>query len=108
MDALIAACSLAPPRLENGAKRVAARWEAALKHILKTRSPEGEQASIEACVYAWLDAGAAVLSRQKPLWTPEGYDLRLMSVAAADGLVNEGRNLVIVALVGTDIGGSYF
>ncbi len=31
-----------------------------------------------------------------------------MSVAAADGLVNEGRNLVIVALVGTDIGGSYF
>ena len=32
-----------------------------------------------------------------------GYDLRLMSVAAADGLVNEGRNLVIVALVGTDL-----
>jgi hypothetical protein len=30
-------------------------------------------------------------------------DLRLMSVAAADGLVNEGRNLVIVALVGTDL-----
>ena len=32
-----------------------------------------------------------------------GYDLRLMSVAAADGLLNEGRNLVIVALVGTDL-----
>jgi hypothetical protein len=30
-------------------------------------------------------------------------NLRLMSVAAADGLVNEGRNLVIVALVGTDL-----
>ena len=34
---------------------------------------------------------------------PIGYDLRLMSVAAADGLVNKGRNLVIVALVGTDL-----
>ena len=32
-----------------------------------------------------------------------GYDLRLMSVTAADDLVNEGRNLVIVALVGTDL-----
>ena len=31
------------------------------------------------------------------------YDLRLMSVDAADDLLNEGRNLVIVALVGTDL-----
>lgn len=30
-------------------------------------------------------------------------DLRLMSVDTADGLVNEGRNLVIVALVGTNL-----
>ncbi len=31
----------------------------------------------------------------------ESYDLRLMSVDTADGLLNEGRNLVIVAVVGT-------
>ena len=31
------------------------------------------------------------------------YDLRLMSEAAADRLASEGRNLVIVALVGTDL-----
>ena len=37
------------------------------------------------------------------LRAPVGYDLRMMPVAAADGLVNEGRNLVIVALVGTDL-----
>jgi CubicO group peptidase (beta-lactamase class C family) len=30
-----------------------------------------------------------------------GYDLRLMSVAAANGLVSKGRDLVVVALVGT-------
>ena len=34
---------------------------------------------------------------------PYGCDLRLMSVDTADGLVNEGRNLVIVALVGTNL-----
>jgi hypothetical protein len=32
-----------------------------------------------------------------------GYELRLMSVDEADGLVNEGRFLVIVALVGTNL-----
>jgi hypothetical protein len=32
-----------------------------------------------------------------------GDDLRLMSVATANGLVNEGRNLVVVALVATDL-----
>ena len=31
------------------------------------------------------------------------YDLRLMSVDTADGLVKEGRDLVIVALVGTNL-----
>lgn len=35
--------------------------------------------------------------------TPIEYDLRLMSVAAADGLINGGRSLVIVALVGTNL-----
>ena len=49
-------------------------WNAALKHILKTRSPKGEQVSIEACVYAWSDAGAAVLTRKKPLSAPEILD----------------------------------
>jgi hypothetical protein len=33
----------------------------------------------------------------------DGYDLRLMSVATVDGLVNEGRNLVVVALVSTNL-----
>ncbi len=33
----------------------------------------------------------------------EEYDLRLISVAASDDLVDEGRSLVIVALVGTDL-----
>ncbi len=33
----------------------------------------------------------------------DGYNLRLLSVDAADGLPNEGRNLVIVALVGTHL-----
>jgi len=32
-----------------------------------------------------------------------GYDLKLMSVDAAAGLLNAGRNLIIVALVGTDL-----
>lgn len=32
-----------------------------------------------------------------------GYDLHLMSVDSTDGLLNEGRNLVIVALVDTDL-----
>lgn len=32
-----------------------------------------------------------------------GYDLRLMSAASVGGLVNNGRSLVIVALVGTDL-----
>lgn len=32
-----------------------------------------------------------------------GYDLRWMLVDASDGLLNEGRNLVIVALVGTEL-----
>ena len=32
-----------------------------------------------------------------------GYDLRLMSVASVGGLVNNGRSLVIVALVGTNL-----
>jgi hypothetical protein len=32
-----------------------------------------------------------------------GYELRLMSVAAVDDLPDDGRNLVIVALVGTDL-----
>lgn len=32
-----------------------------------------------------------------------GYDLSLMSVDAADGLLDDGRNLVIVALVGIDL-----
>ena len=47
-------------------------WNAALKHVVETRSPEGDQASIEACVYAWLDAGAAVLSRQNHFGLPRG------------------------------------
>ncbi|MGH9962525.1 MAG: hypothetical protein ACREBC_36320, partial [Pyrinomonadaceae bacterium] len=34
---------------------------------------------------------------------PDGYDLHLMSVDKADGLVKEGRSLVIVALVGTEL-----
>jgi hypothetical protein len=33
----------------------------------------------------------------------ERYDLCVMSVDSSDGLPNEGRNLVIVALVGTDL-----
>ena len=45
-------------------------WNTALRAILKSRSTSGEQA-VEACVYAWLDAGAAVLVREKPLWSPE-------------------------------------
>lgn len=35
--------------------------------------------------------------------TRAGYDLRLRLVDGADGLLNEGRNLVIVALVGTEL-----
>lgn len=50
-------------------------------------------------------AGAArIISNAAGLWVvPPAYDLRLMSVNAADDLANEGRNLVIVALVGTDL-----
>ncbi|MFH0341639.1 MAG: DUF4424 family protein [Chromatiales bacterium] len=33
----------------------------------------------------------------------QGYDLGLMSIATANNLVNEGRNLIIVALVGTEL-----
>jgi len=33
----------------------------------------------------------------------DGFDLHLMSVASIDGIVNDGRSLVIVALVGADL-----
>ena len=43
-------------------------WNTALKRILKIRHLYDEQASIEACVYAWLDSAAAVLVLETPLW----------------------------------------
>ena len=49
------------------------------------------------------DHKEGVLQAQPTPVVAGGYDLRLMSVAAPDGLVNEGRNLVNVALVGTDL-----
>ncbi len=58
----------------------------------------------------WLVAGSN--DKNAYLWNlsaldgrpaPIGCDLRLMSVDTADGLVNEGSNLVIVALVGTNL-----
>mgnify|MGYP003404065847 CR=1 FL=1 len=36
-----------------------------------------------------------------------GYDLRLMSVINTDDLVNEGRSLIIVALVGEKVQGGF-
>lgn len=39
-------------------------WNAALRHLRKSDM-------VERYVYAWLDAGAAVLLRDKPLWSPE-------------------------------------
>ena len=52
----------------------------------------------------WDDAELFGHFIQKVVGVPQPeYGLRLMSVAAADGLVNEGRKLVIVALVGTDL-----
>ena len=39
----------------------------------------------------------------EPVEPDEGYDLKLMSVATTDDLLDAGRFLVIVALVGTDL-----
>lgn len=38
-----------------------------------------------------------------PMAVTCGYDLRLISAATAGGLVNEGHNLIVVALVGTKL-----
>ena len=46
-------------------------WNAALRHINPAKPPDTRGDSVERYVYAWLDAGAAVLLRDKPLWSPE-------------------------------------
>jgi hypothetical protein len=48
-------------------------WNAALRHI-DPATPEPKGDLVEHCVYAWIDAGAAVLLRDKPLWSPEAQE----------------------------------
>lgn len=48
------------------------------------------------------DSPLAIL-RLRQVHAAGGYDLHLMSVDTADGLVGEGRSLVVVALVGADL-----
>jgi hypothetical protein len=46
-------------------------WNEALRHINSANPPGKKEDTVERYVYAWLDAGAAVLLRDKPLWSRE-------------------------------------
>lgn len=65
-------------------------------------SPDADTHHYE--VYAAREPEAvANLDTLMPVLTYSGYELRLMSVNTADGLLDEGRIVVIVALVGADL-----
>lgn len=62
-------------------------------------SPDADTHHYE--IYAAREPDAvAYLDTMTPVPTYGGYDLRLMTVDTAGGLLNQGRNVVIVALVG--------
>ncbi len=77
-------------------------FAAAVSTFLKNREPEHTG-------FLWLTYDGASVTPIDSIETKTDetdssrYDLRLMLVGAADGLLNEGRNLVIVALVGTEL-----
>ncbi len=50
-----------------------------------------------------VDGKPVVAKLHEYAYIDQGYDLGLMSIATANNLVNEGRNLIIVALVGTEL-----